>query len=48
MLAHFKAFLYDTFVNVMGALLIDLLHFVFDQIGPKSACLALLTMPLSA
>ena len=46
MLTHFKAFLYDTLVNIMGFLLIDLLHLAFNQIGPNSACLALLALPL--
>ena len=36
MLTHFKAFLYDTLVNIMGSLLIDLLHLVFNQIGSGS------------
>lgn len=34
-MAHFKAFLYDTLVNVMASLLLDLLHLVstwWDQL----------------
>ena len=32
-MAHFKAFLYDTLVNVMVSLLLDLLHLVFNLVG---------------
>lgn len=39
MLAHYKAFLYDTLVNVMASLLLDLLHLVFNLEGSTSACL---------
>jgi len=46
MLTHFKAFLYDILVNIMGSLLVDLLHLVFNKIGSGSACLALLAPPL--
>lgn len=38
LMAHFKAFLYDTLVNVMVSLLLDLLHLVFNLVGSTSAC----------
>lgn len=37
-MAHFKAFLYDTLVNVMASLLLDLLHLAFNLVGSTSAC----------
>ncbi len=46
MLVHTKAFLYDTLVNVMSSLLLDLLHRVFDLVGSTSACQAILAPAL--
>ena len=46
MLVHCKAFLYDTLVNVMASLLLDLLHLVVNLVGSTSACLAVLAPPL--
>ncbi|MFI8648525.1 hypothetical protein ACIGJK_27560 [Pseudomonas iridis] len=46
MQAHFKAFLYDTLVNVMASLLLDLLHLVFHLVGSASACEAILAPAL--
>jgi len=37
-MAHFKAFLYDTLVNVIASLLLDLLHLVFNLVESASAC----------
>lgn len=45
-MAHFKAFLYDTLVNVMASLLLDLLHLVFELVGLTSACKVVLGAPL--
>ncbi|RMP45669.1 hypothetical protein ALO95_200102 [Pseudomonas syringae pv. antirrhini] len=36
--AHFKAFLYDTLINVMASLLLDLLHLVFRLVASIWAC----------
>ena len=46
MQAYFKAFLYDTLVNVMASLLLDLLHLVFDLVGSPLACQAILAPAL--
>lgn len=46
MLVHCKAFLYDTLVNVMASLLLDLLHRVFDLVGATAACQLLLAPAL--
>jgi len=46
MQAYFKAFLYDTLVNVMTSLLLDLLHLVFDLVGSALACQAILAPAL--
>lgn len=46
MLIQTKAFLYDTLVNVMTSLLLDLLHRVFDLVGSTSACHTLLAPAL--
>lgn len=45
-MAHFKAFFYDTLVNVMASLLLDLLHLVIHLVSSASACLAVLAPPL--
>ncbi len=45
-MAHFKAFLYDTLVNVMASLLLDFLHLVFNLVGSTSACQVVLATPL--
>jgi len=31
MLAHFKAFLYDTLVNLLASVLLDLLHLLINE-----------------
>lgn len=46
MQAYFKAFLYDTLVNVMTSLLLDLLHIVFKMFSSAPACLAIFAQPL--
>lgn len=46
MLVHTKAFLYDTLVNVMASLVLDLLHLVFDLVRSASACQAILAPAL--
>jgi hypothetical protein len=46
MMVHTKAFLYDTLINVMASLLLDLLHLVFHQVGSTSACQAILAPAL--
>jgi hypothetical protein len=48
MRAHFKDFLYDTLVNVMAAVLLDLLHLVIHLFSSIPACLALFAPPLCA
>lgn len=40
-MAHFKAFLYDTLVNVMASFLIDLLYLVVHVVSTVPACLAI-------
>lgn len=45
-MAHFKAFLYDTLVNVMASLLLDLLYLVFHLMGSVPGCLAVFAPPL--
>lgn len=46
MQAHFKAFLYDTLVNVMTSLLLDLLHLVFNLVESAAACHAIFSPAL--
>ena len=46
MQVHFKAFLYDTLVNIMASLLLDLLHLVFNLEGSTSACQAIFSPAL--
>jgi hypothetical protein len=46
MLAHFKAFLYDTLINVIASLLLDLLHLVIHLVGSVPGCLAVFAPPL--
>jgi hypothetical protein len=45
-MAHFKAFLYDTLVNVMASLLLDLLHLAFNLVGSTSVCQVVLAAQL--
>ena len=40
-MAHFKAFLYDTLVNIMASLLLDLLHLVIHVFSSAPSCLAI-------
>lgn len=46
MLAHLKTFLYDTLVNVLASLLLDLLHLAFHLAGSIPACMGAFTPPL--
>ena len=45
-MAHFKSFLYDTLVNIMASLLLDLLHLVFHLVSSVPGCLAVFAPPL--
>lgn len=47
-MAHFKAFLYDTLVNVMASLLLDLLHLVVHLISSAPACVDFFASQLCA
>lgn len=41
-----QSVLYDTLVNVMATLLLDVLHLVFHLVGSVPACLAVFAPPL--
>jgi len=45
-MAHFKAFLYDTLVNLMASVLLDLLHLAIDLVSSVPACLTVFAPPL--
>lgn len=38
-MAHFKAFAYDTLINLMASVLLDLLHWIIDLASSAPACL---------
>lgn len=45
-MAHFKAFMYDTLVNLMTSVLLDLLHWMIDLVSSVPACLTIFAPPL--
>jgi len=45
-MAHFKAVLHETLVNVITSLLLDLLHLVFHLAGSTATCLTIFAPPL--